>query len=162
MLQRDYESALAALDKALALRAQAHHYFLMHRIQANRGHVLYNRGDFAAAWEAFTRAEEWLHNVGVDRPDNIFEVGRGCVAIHLGRTEEGEEALERARSLAQNMESVLGQVYVGLHLALLRGLQGRFDEAFSLLSPFFSQEKRLYPATQGLFKVGVGKRKNHR
>ncbi len=147
MLQRDYEGALAALDKALALGAQAHHYFLMHRIQANRGHVLYNRGDFAAAWEAFTRAEEWLHNVGVDRPDNIFEVGRGYVAIHLGRTEEGEEALKRARSLARSMGSVLGQVYVGLHLALLRGLQGRFEEAISYLSPFLSQEARIYPAT---------------
>ncbi len=147
MMKRDYEGALAALERALALAAKEHHYFLMHRIQANRGHVLYNRGDFLAAWEAFTRAEEWLYNVGVERPDNIFEVGRGYVAIHLGRSREGEEALRRAQSLAQSMGSILGQVYVGLHLALLRGLQGRLDEAASYLEPFLSLEKKIFPAT---------------
>ena len=147
MMEGDYPRALEMLGRALALATRLHHTYLMHRIQANRGHVLYNQGDFNAAWEAFARAETWLHTLGVERPDNVLEVGRAYVAIHLGRSREAEAALQRALALALTMESTPGEAYVRLHLAFLRELQGRSEDARNLLAPLLARENALYPGT---------------
>jgi len=147
MMEGNYDQALEAFDQALLLAQRTHHYFLMHRIQANRGHVLYNQGDFAAAWEAFARAEEWLRNVGVERPDELLEVGKGYAALHLGRSGEAERAFERALSLSRQMDSMAGQACAWLQLALVRNLQGRPDEAAALLQRVLAQEQAIDPGT---------------
>jgi len=144
LMTGEYEEALFSLDRALMYARRVSHYFLMHRIQANRGHVLYNLGDFLAAWQAFESAVQWLRRVGVERPDHLFDVGRGFVALHLGLSEEAEERLEHARSLALRMNSLLGRLYADIHLALLAHLQGRTEEALDRLRDLLEVEDRVY------------------
>jgi len=148
MMEGNYDHALEAFDQALLLAQRTRHYFLMHRIQANRGHVLYNQGDFAAAWEAFARAEEWLRNVGVERPDELLEVGKGYAALHLGRSEEAEQGFARAVSISRQMDSLPGRACAWLHLGLMRSLQGRPDEAAALLQRVLAQEQAIDPDTR--------------
>lgn len=139
MMRGNYKEALRHFDRALALARHIQHYHLMHRVQANRGHVLYNMGNFPAAWEAFVQAETWLESLGLERPDLRFALGMGYVALHLGRTEEAEAHLTRAAALAKRMGFAYGRAYVWLHLAELRRVQGRMEEAASLLQRALEQ-----------------------
>lgn len=147
MMQEDWERALYYFDRALQLATRVYHHFLIHRILANQGHVYYNIGDFRAAWEAFARAEDWVRNVGIERPDLLFEIGRAYVAIHLGRSQDAEQALHNALKLAQQMGTFLGQVYAHIHLAQLRYLQGRWQDAERLIRPFLERPKDMPPGT---------------
>ena len=150
MFRAQYPAALDALDEALRQARQVHHLFLMHRIQANRGHVYYNMADFPQAMAAFTRAEEWLQAVGVTRPDLLYELGRGYTALHLGRSHEAEQCLSRAAKLAKTMLSSQGLAAAYLQLSHLRLLQGREEEARALLKKALSMEGEIYEGTAGL------------
>jgi len=147
MMAGAYPSALQALEVALGLASEVRHYFLMHRVQANRGHVLYDLGDFRGAWQAFVHAEEWLQAIGLQRPDLLYDIGRGYVALHLGHSTEAEQFLTRALALADIMTSSQGRVTAHVHLAYLRALQGRIEEALTLLTEALSFERKVYIGT---------------
>ncbi len=126
-----YAEALEAFDKARQEARRVGHHFLVHRAEANRGHVLYDMGRFPAAWQAFKRAEHFLDDVALTRPDELWNIGYAYTALHLGHTQEAEQTLLRTLNLLERVQASRSLVWV--HLAALRLLQGRLDEARKLI-----------------------------
>ncbi len=100
------------------------------RLRTQRGTILYERGDFAAALEQYETALQLLATSGDALGELRQRVNLGALHSYLGRLDDARAELELAITQAGELDQTLIQAIAEQNLAHVDGLVGDLPRAF--------------------------------
>jgi predicted negative regulator of RcsB-dependent stress response len=124
--QGEITGALAILDLSEPGVADDHRG----RLRTQRGTILYQHGDFAAALAEYEAALGLLATSGDELGELRQRINIGALLSYLGRLDDARDHLRVAAVRAEDLDQTLAQAIVEQNLAHIAALEGDFPSAF--------------------------------
>jgi tetratricopeptide (TPR) repeat protein len=146
--QGELAGALAILDVSEPGVADDHRG----RLRTQRGTILYQQGEFAAALVEFEAALPLLATSGDSLGELRQRINIGALLSYLGRLDDAREHLQAASVQAEDLDQTLSRAVVEQNLAHIAALEGDFPLAFGS----FDRAEELFRRSSSYEGIMVG------
>jgi tetratricopeptide (TPR) repeat protein len=145
----EWLDALLYFDRGIEIAQRLHHTALLAALHANRAEPLIGLGELNRARHALNSAE--IYAATAADSESLAEIARfrGMVAVRAGDLAAAEECFERSMMLLREADLPLEQAGLLEEIAKLRRLQGRHNDALSLLQ----EARRTYIALDARWNI---------